>query len=182
MTERRSGGGEADEPKRTAIRGTIRRLKAGAADMGQAARGAALLAASSTDDRRGRMDRDARTALAAGVVLAYARPFTTGDGNGALNAGAWTPADPAQARLHKRLIQSRNERYRPPGSTDPRGSSPGVAGWCAPVTTSRSWRRVSELAEVQGEQMHVLASALENELDATTSAGREPRRGGRVRA
>jgi hypothetical protein len=57
-----------------------------------------------------------------------------------------------------------------------------VAGWCAPVTTSRSWRRVSELAEVQGEQMHVLASALENELDATTSAGREPRRGGRVRA
>jgi hypothetical protein len=182
MKERRSGGGDADEPKRTAIRGTIRRLRAGAADMGQAARGAALLAASSTDGRGGRMDRGARTALAAGVILAYARPFTTGDGNGALNAGAWTPADSAQARLHKALIRSRNERYRPPEPADPRGSSHVAPGWCAPVNTARSWRRVSELAEVQGERMQVLASALEDELDATTSTARGPRRGGRVRA
>jgi hypothetical protein len=182
MKERGSGEGDVDEPKRTAIRGTIRRLKAGAADMGQAARGAALLAASSTDDRGGRMDRGARTALAGGVVLAYARPFTTGDGNGALKAGAWTPSDPAQARLHKRLIRSRNERYRPSAPADPRGSSSAAAGWFAPVNTARSWLRVSELAELQGERMQELAGALENELDATTSTARGPRRGGRVRA
>lgn len=180
MKERQSGGGgDADELKRTAVRGTIRRLKAGAADMGQAARGAALLAAGS---RGGRMDGGARKALAAGVVLAYARPFTTGDGNGALNAGAWTPANAAQARLHKRLIRSRNERYRPPGPADSHGSSPVAAEWFAPVDTARSWLRVGELAEVQGERMQVLASALEDELDATTSTARGPRRGGRVRA
>jgi hypothetical protein len=149
--------------------------------MGQAARGAALLAAGSTDGR-GRMDRGARTALAVGVVLAYARPFTTGDGNGALNAGVWTPADPAQARLHRRLIRSRNERYRPRGPADPRGSSPVAAEWFAPVDTDRSWFRVGELAEAQGERMQALAGALENELDAGTSTAQEPRRGGRVRA
>jgi hypothetical protein len=183
MEERESGRAVAGELRRTAIRRTIKRLKAGTADMGQAARGAALLAASSTDDRGGRMNREARTALAAGVVLAYARPFTRGDEDGELNADAWTPADPAQARLHKTLIRSRNERYRPVGPADPRGSSPGVAsGWLAPVNTARRWLRVSELAEAQGQRMRVLASALEDELEAPTPTSRGPRRGGRVRA
>jgi hypothetical protein len=181
--KRWSGLGDAGVLRRTAIRRSIRQLKAGAADMGQAARGAALLAASSTDDRGGRMERDARTALAAGVVLAYARPFTRGDGAGALNVDAWTPADPAQARLHKTLIQSRNERYRPPGLANPRGSSPDVApGWLAPVNTARSWLRVSDLAEAQGERMRVLASGLEDELDAITSTARGSRRGPHIRA
>jgi hypothetical protein len=57
-----------------------------------------------------------------------------------------------------------------------------AAEWFAPVDTDRSWFRVGELAEAQGERMQALAGALENELDAGTSTAQEPRRGGRVRA
>ena len=183
MEERRSGGGVARELRRTDISRTIRRLKAGTADMGQAARGAALLAANSADGRRGRMNREARMALAAGVVLAYARPFTREDGEGALDVDAWAPADPAHARLHKTLVRSRNERSRMTRQADRRGSSPGLApGWLAPVNTARGWLRVSELAEAQAQQMRVLANALADELDASTSTGGGPGRGGRIRA
>jgi hypothetical protein len=182
VKERGSRRGVAGELRRTAVGPTIRRLKAAAADMGQAARGAALLAASPDDKRRGRMNPEAKTALAAGVVLAYARPFTRRDEDGALNMDAWTPADRAQARLHAKLIRSRNERYRSAPPARSSGSSSSASpGWLPPVNTARSWLRVSELAEAQRKRMRVLASRLEDELDAATSGSLGTRRGGRVR-
>jgi hypothetical protein len=168
VKERGSRRGVAGELKRTPVGPTIRRLKAAAADMGQAARGAALLAASANDKRRGRMNPEAKTALAAGVVLAYARPFTRRDEDGALNMDAWTPADRAQARLHATLISSRNERYRSARPAASNGSSSSASGWLPPVNTARSWLRVSELAEAQRKRMRVLASGLEDELEAAT--------------
>ena len=166
-----------EQPRSEASRRMVRRLKVGAADMGQAARGAALLTGTRVD-RGGRIDGDAKMALAAGVVLAYARPFTRRDGGGALNTDTWAPADPAQARLHKALIESRNKQYGSGGRTVARGRSrDGAPVTFTPGIPARSWPRVKELAEAQGRRMRALASRLEDEFHAPSFPRGAPHRG-----
>ena len=84
---------------RAHLEAEIGRLKIGAADMEHAARGAAHIAAIRRGDLK-RMHADAEEALATGVVVSYARPFTRRQGIGALDEDEWSPDDEEQAGLH----------------------------------------------------------------------------------
>jgi hypothetical protein len=96
------------ERSNAVVRALARRLELGEGDMGQAARGAALLAELCRTDSCAQGNGE--TALVTGVLLAYARPFTRRDDVGGLDADEWAPTDVRQARLHRTLIASRNHR------------------------------------------------------------------------
>jgi hypothetical protein len=140
-------GGDC-EPSAAEVRTFARRLEHGGDDMGQAARGAALLAEVCRTD--GRAQGNGETALITGVVLAYARPFTRRDEVGGLDADEWAPTDMRQASLHRMLIASRNHRFT--DTTTRSGDSSDASGFPASVS-ARKWERISELAAEQKRRM-----------------------------
>ena len=140
-------GGDC-EPSAAGVRAFARRLEHGGDDMGQAARGAALLAELCRTD--GRAQSDGETALITGVVLAYARPFTRRDDVGGLDADEWAPTDVRQASLHRMLIASRNDRLT--DTTTRFGDSSDASGFPADVS-ARTGVRIGELAAGQKRRM-----------------------------
>jgi len=140
-------GGDG-ERSNAAVRALARRLELGDGDMGQAARGAALLAELCRTD--GRAESNGETALITGVVLAYARPFTRRDEVGGLDAEEWAPTGVRQASLHRMLIASRNDRST--DTTTRSGDSSDASGFPASVS-ARKWERISELAAEQKRRM-----------------------------
>jgi hypothetical protein len=140
--------GRDGERSNAAVRALARRLEHGDGDMGQAARGAALLAELCRTN--GRAQSDGETALITGVVLAYARPFTRRDDVGGLDADEWTPTGVRQASLHRMLIASRNDRLT--DTTTRSGDSSDASGFPASVS-ARKWERISELAAGQKRRM-----------------------------
>ena len=149
---------------RAHLKAEIERLRIGAADMDHAARGAAHLAAIHGGSL-GQMHADAEEAMATGVVVSYARPFTRRQGIGTLDENAWAPGDEREVDLHRALILLRNRRYAHTDRSDLRGvedvfgdgnyseSSVGIA--------ADAWSRIVGLAESQASRMRELADDLQ---------------------
>jgi hypothetical protein len=157
------------------VEAEIKRLRIGAADMKHASAGAAHLAAVGAKSMNG----DAKEALATGVVVSYSRPFTRHQGIGALDANEWTPADEAQAGLHRGLIWLRDKRCAHTDKTDYRGVEDvfrdGTWSASSVPLADEAWPRIVELAAAQAARMRELADSLEASAKSLQSSGSEQR-------
>jgi hypothetical protein len=90
----------------------LRRLKLAASDMRLVAGAAETLA----EDEHVACERMLET----GLVVTYARSFTP-DSKRRRLGDEWAPVDPADQRLHDRLLELRNELYAHTDETDARG-------------------------------------------------------------
>jgi hypothetical protein len=104
------GGNAAAERER--LLQQVARLRFGAADMDQAAAAAEALLA---ERHNGSLCRALETAIA----VCYARPFSESNRIGSVG-NRWIPKDSAERRLHRRLIELRDQVYAHTDETDAR--------------------------------------------------------------
>jgi hypothetical protein len=159
---------EVHETERKRLIRELRRLKLAAADMRLAADAAELL----VDDEYVPAPRIIET----GVLVAYARSFTSSGGGWVRFKEQWTPTDPDELAIHESILKRRDRRH---AHTDETGSGRDIVDVFGDGMYSEEWeqltadslRKIAGLARAQEQRFDAAAQEIEYTLGRPRDAG-----------
>jgi hypothetical protein len=122
------------------------------------------------------MNGDAERALVTGMIVTYARCYTTSYGYGQVEGKLATPESPALAVFHKELVERRNDLFAHNDATPFRGEmdiaahlgvgeGQFVEAW-TPIDAA-SFRSLEQLAAAQRERFRERIDAITGELSGS---------------